>query len=167
MKDRLARQLPVDYGKYLSWRNLVPMEASTLPERPVLSLPGRWRERRAILALYGARCQHCGTPQISQLGQTPRVCVFCQTRDEFEPYKFSDKKGKLFTYAIDHLQPTQNPPGVNGVVDFDGGGRLVCELTDCEVDKVKVGMPVAMTFRKMFQSRGINNYFWKAKPITA
>jgi hydroxymethylglutaryl-CoA synthase len=111
------------------------------------------------------RCKVCGTPQINQIGQTIRVCVNCQAKDQFEDYKFSDKKGKLFSYAIDQLQPTQNPPGVNGVIDFDEGGRIICELTDCELDKVEVGMPVEMTFRKMFRSRGINNYFWKAKPI--
>ncbi len=165
MKDRLTKQIPIDYGKYLNWRNLVPMEASSLPERSAVSLPSRWRERRAISALYGVKCKKCGTPQISPLGQTLRVCAVCQAKDEFEPYKFADKTGKLFSYAIDQLQPTQNPPGVNGVVDFDGGGRLICELTDCELDKVKVGMRVAMTFRKMFHIRGINNYFWKAKPI--
>ena len=43
---------------------------------------------------------------------------------------------------------------------------MICELTDCDIDKVRVDMPVEMTFRKMFQSRGINNYFWKAKPVT-
>jgi len=93
------------------------------------------------------------------------VCVACQSRDAFEAYKFSDKKGKLFSYSIDHLQPTQNPPGVNGVVDFDGGGRLICELTDCEPDSVRTDMPVEMTYRKMYQGRGIVNYFWKAKPL--
>ena len=141
------------------------MEASTLPDRPSLSLSNRWRERRTILALHGFKCKKCGTPQISQLGQTVRICSVCQAKDEFEDYKFSDKTGKLFSYAIDQLQPTQNPPGVNGVVDFDGGGRLICELTDCDINNVKVGMPVVMTFRKMFQSKGINNYFWKAQPI--
>ena len=89
----------------------------------------------------------------------------CQTKDDFEPYKFSDKRGKLFSYAIDQLQPTQNPPGINGVVDFEVGGRLICELTDCEINKLKVGMPVEMTFRKMFKSSGLYNYFWKAKPV--
>lgn len=166
MKDRLAKQRPIDYGKYLTWRNLVPVEASTLPERSALSLQSRWRERKALSALYGVKCKKCGTPQISPIGQNQRICAVCQTKDEFEDYKFSDKKGRLFSYAIDHLQPTLNPPGVNGVVDFDGGGRLICELTDCELDKVKVGMPVEMTFRKMFHIRGINNYFWKAKPVT-
>lgn len=166
MSDRLAKQISIDYGKYLTWRNLVPVEASTLPERSALSLQSRWRERKALSTLYGVKCKKCGTPQFSPIGQNPRICAVCQTKDEFEDYKFSDKKGKLFSYAIDQLQPTLNPPGVNGVVDFDGGGRLICELTDCEIDKVNVGMPVEMTFRKMFHSRGINNYFWKAKPVT-
>ncbi|OGO00903.1 MAG: hypothetical protein A2Y58_01555 [Chloroflexi bacterium RBG_13_51_52] len=162
---QLAGKTAISYGQYLTWRGLVPLEASTLPERAPLSLQSRWRERKAIAALYGAKCKKCGAPQISQIGQTPRVCVNCQAKDEFEPYKFSDKRATLFSYAIDQLQPTLNPPGVNGVIDFEGGGRMICELTDCDVDKVKVGMLLEMTFRKMFFSRGIHNYFWKAKPV--
>jgi hydroxymethylglutaryl-CoA synthase len=164
ISHQLAGKTPISYGQYLTWKNLVPVEASTLPDRPLLSLQSRWRERRAIAALYGLKCKKCGTPQISQIGQTPRVCVNCQAKDEFEPYKFSDKQATLFSYTIDQLQPTLNPPGVNGVIDFDGGGRLICELTDCDIDKVKIGMTLKMTFRKMFVSRGIHNYFWKAKP---
>jgi len=160
----LAGKTAIGYGQYLTWRGLVPVEASTLPERPAISLPARWRERKAVAALYGAKCKKCGTPQISQIGQAPRVCVNCQAKDQFEPYKFSDKKGTLFSYAIDRLQPTLNPPGVNGVVDFAGGGRIICELTDCPPEQARVGLPVVMTYRKMFTSRGINNYFWKAMP---
>jgi hydroxymethylglutaryl-CoA synthase len=162
---QLKGKLNINYGQYLTWRNLVPVEASTLPDRSPISLQARWRERKTITALYGLKCKKCGTPQIIQIGQTPRVCVNCLTKDEFEPYKFSDKKGILFTYAIDQLMPTLNPPGVNGVVDFEGGGRFICELTDCDVNKVKVGMPVEMTYRKMFTYKGIHNYFWKAKPV--
>jgi 3-hydroxy-3-methylglutaryl CoA synthase/uncharacterized OB-fold protein len=167
-KPVISPQLPgkfaISYGQYLTWRGLVPVEASTLPERSALSLQARWRERKAITALYGLKCKKCGAPQFSQIGQAPRVCVNCQAKDEFEPYKFSDKKATLFTYTIDHLQPTLNPPAVNGVIDFEGGGRLICEFTDFDVDKVKAGMPLEMTYRKMFTSRGIPNYFWKAKP---
>jgi uncharacterized OB-fold protein len=65
------------------------------------------------------------------------------------------------------LQPTKNPPGLNGVVDFEGGGRLACELTDYDLEKVSVGMPVEMTFRKLSQGKGIVNYFWKAKPLAS
>lgn len=165
MKDRLAGSVPVDYGKYLLWRDLIPVEASSLPERAEPSLATRWRERKIVRALYGSKCRKCGTPQIHPIGQRARVCVVCQAKDGFEDYKFSDKTGKLFTYAIDQLQPTKNPPGLNGVIDFDGGGRLICELTDYDLTKVATGMAVEMTFRKLHQGKGIVNYFWKAKPI--
>jgi len=165
ISHQLSGKTAINYGQYLSWRGLVPVEASTLPERSALSLQARWRERKAITALYGSKCKKCGTPQFVQIGQTPRVCVNCQEKDSFEPYKFSDKKGVLFTYSIDQLMPTLNPPGVSGVVDFEGGGRIIVELTDCDIDKVKIGMPLEMTYRKMFTSRGVHNYFWKAKPV--
>jgi hydroxymethylglutaryl-CoA synthase len=164
ISNQLAGKINIGYGQYLTWRGLVPIEASTLPERSALSLQSRWRERKTILALYGVKCKKCGTPQMNQIGQTVRVCVKCQTKDQFEPYRFADKKAKLFTYSVDQLMPTLNPPGVNGVIDFEGGGRLICEFTDCDIDKIKVGMTMEMTFRKMFTSRGIHNYFWKAKP---
>jgi 3-hydroxy-3-methylglutaryl CoA synthase len=166
ISNQLVGKTNINYGQYLSWRGLVPVETSTLPERAALSLPARWRERRAINALYGVRCRKCGTPQMNQIGQTVRVCVKCQAKDDFEPYRFSDKKATIFTYSVDQLMPTLNPPGVNGVIDFEGGGRMICEFTDIDIDKVKVGMPVEMTYRKMFTSRGIHNYFWKAKPAS-
>jgi hydroxymethylglutaryl-CoA synthase len=165
LKARLARKIPIDYWKYLYWRDLVPVEEVKLSDRPEPSLPSRWRERRTISALHGVRCKGCGTPQIHPIGQTIRVCAVCQSKDDFDDYKFSDKTGKLFTYAIDQLQPTKNPPGVNGVVDFEGGGRLICELTDCDIGKVEIGMPVEMTFRKLSAGKGTINYFWKARPI--
>lgn len=165
MKDRLARTVVVDYGRYLNWRDLISVEPSALPERAEPALAPRWRERKTIRALYGTKCKKCGTPQIHPIGQKTRVCVTCQAKDNFEDYKFSDKTGKVFTYAIDQLQPTKNPPGLNGVIDFDGGGRLICELTDYDLSKVATGMPVEMTFRKLSQGKGIVNYFWKAKPI--
>ncbi len=158
----IERKTSINYARYATWRGLVRMEASRLPERPPLSVQCLSREKKNILALYGAKCKSCGTPQY----QASRVCVMCHTKDNFEDYKFSDKKGILFTYSVDHLQPTLNPPGMNGVVDFDGGGRLVCELTDCDPAKTEAGMPVEMTFRKLYQTKGINSYFWKAKPVT-
>jgi uncharacterized OB-fold protein len=167
MKERLARRISIDYGTYLTWRDLAPFEASSLPDRSEPSLAARWRERTSISALHGFKCRKCGTPQIHPLGQTVRVCVACQSKDDFETYRFSDKKGRLFTYAVDQLQPTKNPPGLNGVVDFEGGGRLACELTDYQLEKVSVGMPVEMTFRRLSQGKGIVNYFWKAKPLAS
>ena len=163
MKDRLARKAPVDYGKYLNWKNLVPIEGMNLPARSEPSLATRWRDRKSVRALYGVRCKKCGTPQIHPIGQSIRICNTCQAKDDFEEYKFSDKKGKLFSYAIDQLQPTKNPPGLNGVVDFDEGGRLICELTDYDLAKVKIGMPVEMSYRKMLQGEGIHKLFLESE----
>lgn len=167
LKERLARKKYIDYGSYLTWRDLMPLEAPSLPERSEPSLAARWRDRRTVSSLKGVKCRACGAPQIHPIGQAVRVCATCQSKDSFDEYTFADKKGILFTYAVDHLQPTKNPPGVNGVVDFEGGGRLICELTDCDVQDVSIGMPVEMTFRRMAQGKGIVNYFWKAKPVDA
>jgi uncharacterized OB-fold protein len=38
-------------------------------------------------------------------------------------------------------------------------------LTDYDLTKDKIGMPVEMSYRKMLQGEGIINYFWKAKPV--
>lgn len=165
LANRLERRRAIDYGTYLSWRDLMQLEAPTLPPRGEPSLAARWRQRPIISTLSGVKCRHCGLPQIHTIGQNIRICVGCQAKDDFEVYCFADKKAALFTYAIDHLQPTKNPPGVNGAVDFEGGGRLLCELTDCDPDMVEVGMPLEMTFRKLSQGEGIVNYFWKAMPV--
>jgi len=165
MKSRLARKEYIDYGKYLEWRDLITVEELSLPAPLELSLSSRWRGRMTVSSLYGFQCINCGTPQLHPNGQKVRICVACQSKDDFEPYKFSDKAGKLFTFSVDHLQPTKNPPGLNGVVDFDGGGRFVCELTDYDLEKVQVGMPVEMTFRRLSDSKSVVNYFWKAKPL--
>ncbi len=74
ISHRLAGKTAINYGQYLTWRGLVPIEASTLPERSALSLQARWRERRAVSALYGAKCKKCGAPQIrANRADTPRV----------------------------------------------------------------------------------------------
>jgi NAD(P)-dependent dehydrogenase (short-subunit alcohol dehydrogenase family) len=42
----------------------------------------------------------------------------------------------------------------------------MADFTDCELEDLKVGMPVAMSFRKRFsdRERGFTGYFWKAVP---
>ena len=84
-----------------------------------------------------------------------------------EDYKFSDKRGHLFTYTEDRLVFSLNPPQIYAMIDFEGGGRYWFDLTDCESGTLKVGMPVEMSFRRKFvdENRGIYAYHWKAMPI--
>jgi uncharacterized OB-fold protein len=76
----------------------------------------------------------------------------------------SEKLGTVATFTVDRLAYSLSPPVVTAAVDFDGGGRFSCELTDCTPDKVDVGTRVELTFRRMYTAQGVHNYFWKARP---
>lgn len=161
-KERSARKIYIDYERYLNWRDLVPSEQPRRPDSRPPSITCLWRERRSVLPLYGNQCRQCGTVQYPP----QRICANCQAKDRFEDYKLSDKKGKIFTYAIDYLTWSKEAPALIGVVDFEGGGRIMCEITDCEPSEIKIGMPVEMCFKKLGERGGIYNYFWKARPIS-
>ena len=163
IKERLEKRIHINYEKYLNWRDLVPLQELSRPESPTPSITCLWRETKSVLAFYGKRCKRCGTAQYPP----QRVCVKCQTKDDFEDYKFSDKKGNIFTYTLDYLTPSRESPAVIGTVDFEGGGRVMCEVTECEPSEIKIGMPVEMCFRKVGRKGGIHNYFWKARPISS
>ncbi len=153
------------YQKYLAFRNMIPMEVGVRGEEITFTqLSTLWRERKTVLALGGVRCKNCGTPQYPR----QRVCVNpeCGAVDQMEDYSFADKKGRLFTYTGDNLAFSISPPAIYGIVDFDGGGRYMFDLIDCELADLKVGMAVEMSFRRKYadQGRGIIGYFWKAVP---
>jgi uncharacterized OB-fold protein len=68
---------------------------------------------------------------------------------------------------VDRLAFTPSPPLVVAVLDFDGGGRYRCQLTDVDPASVQIGDRMEMTFRKFVTARGVHNYFWKARPVRA
>jgi hydroxymethylglutaryl-CoA synthase len=150
----------VSYASYLKWREILPTEPPRRPDPERPAGPPMLRAEKWKYGLIGSRCTACGTPQLPP----QRVCVKCRSRDKMEPYPFADRAGRIATYALDRLAYSLNPPVVNVVVDFDGGGRFLCEMTDCEPEKVAIGDGVEMTFRRLFTADGIHNYFWKARP---
>jgi uncharacterized OB-fold protein len=93
----------------------------------------------------------------------------CGAIDEMEYYRFSDKKGKLFSYTSDTLAYSVSPPEMYGHIDFEGGGRFAFNLTDCDLESLKMDMPMEMTFRRKYVDnvRGIHGYCWKATTIRA
>jgi len=163
IKGHLAskRILP-EYQTYLRWRGLV--DIAHIARRPPLKIPSAsaiHRERDQNIRLYGVKCRRCGTPQYP----IERICTICQAKDEFEPYRFTDKRATLFTYAMDYLGLTIDPPLVISIIDFAGGGRMICTMTDRDIKEIKIGMPLEMSFRKLHTVEGIHNYFWKAIPV--
>ena len=150
-----------DYKRYLNWRGLVEMAMGRRrPPTPSPSATCLWREIDQNMRLQGVKCQKCGMVQYPP--QT--VCFNCKTVNQFESYSLYDKKGKLTTFTEDMATPNPDPPLVLAVVDFEGGGRIWFYMTDKGGKKLEIGMPVEVTFRKLFTNEGIHNYFWKCLP---
>ena len=162
IRGHLNAGRPLDsYETYARWRDVwVTDAASRRPPVPSPSVSALWREGDRNIRFYGAACNQCGYVQYPP----QRVCVQCQARDDSTPLRLSDRPGRVFTYSMDYLAGTTDTPLVIAVVDFDGGGRALCMVTDRELDEIRVGMPVNMTFRKLRVVNGIHNYYWKATP---
>ncbi len=157
-----AKKILGDYETYAFWRGLV--ERSAGARRPEMLQPSAsvvWRDRDQNIRFYGMRCKNCGYQQYPP----QRVCTKCHAKDNSEPVRFSDKKGTVFTYAMDYLVPTGDPPMIIAIVDFEGGGRTVSMMTDRDINDLKVGMPVELTFRKLFTAKGVHSYYWKCMPV--
>ena len=90
--------------------------------------------------------------------------MHCGAVDKMEPYRFFDKPATIRTFTIDGLSVSLDSPNVLVVIEFEGGGKLMTYLVDCDKSKVHVGMKVRPSFRKMFKENGISTYFWKVVP---
>ncbi len=77
----------------------------------------------------------------------------------------ADVQGTVALLTVDRIAYSPSPPITFAVVDWDGGGRLPVELTDADPGDVEMGGRVEMTFRRLFTSDEIHNYFWKARPV--
>jgi len=155
------------YGRYLRWREMVSLAPPARPPAGAASMSAQWREHGSAIPLYGVKCKQCGTPQLYLSASSTRahICLECAARDDFEPYRFADKRGTVRSYSHDFLAGGVDPPATAAVIDFDGGGRGQFNMVDRETDECKVGMKVEMTFRKMRYSLGAHTYFWKCKPV--
>lgn len=155
-----------DYLKYLRWRGILPAEKIAGPHAAYSAVAAK-REYDRTIRIHGSRCKTCGYVQYPP----QRVCTKCHDRDRMEPYSFLGRKGKIFTYTLDYITPRAEVPVVTTEVDFEGGGRIQCYMTEVDVDNIAVDMPVEMTFRRYTpweeipQREGVYTYFWESKPV--
>ncbi len=156
-----SKDSALTYATYLKWRQKVDVEPPRRPEPNRPSSPFMFRNSRYNLGLYGSKCKSCGTAQFP----AQRVCYKCRAKDQMEPYPFRDKKGKLSTFSADYLTFSLNPPEICAVVDFEGGGRMMCNMVDVRANELKIGQAVEMSLRRMFTAGGIHSYFWKAQGL--
>src|SRR6202011_811820 len=107
----------------------------------------------------GSRCRDCDRVHVPP----QRVCAGCGAIDRMDAEPMSDKLGTVATFTVDRLPLSLSPPVITAAVDFDGGARYTLELTDASPDEVEIGTRVELTFRRLYTSGGVHNYFWKAR----
>jgi 3-hydroxy-3-methylglutaryl CoA synthase/uncharacterized OB-fold protein len=152
LAEQAAAGAPIPYGTYLRWRGVLPAEPPRRPEpaRPSASASARSTDWK--FGFVGSASTSGEVHLPPQPGEATEVPM-------------ADAVGTIATFTVDRLAYSPSPPVVFAVVDFDGGGRLPVELTDVDVDDVRIGARVELTFRKLFTADGIHNYFWKAKLV--
>jgi 3-hydroxy-3-methylglutaryl CoA synthase len=146
------------YEAYARNRRLVERERAQMWSSAVTY----WRDIPMELPLYGMTCRECATVQFP-IG---RYCMECSAAGPHENTRLA-RRGRVFTFTLDHLVLGEywNEPVPRAVVDLDGGGRIFCELTDCDPNDVRVDVPVELTFRCLHEGAGFRNYFWKGRPL--
>ena len=154
-----AGSTALDYATFLSWRGFLDREPPRRPDPDPVAAPPAQRRTDWKFGLVAAKCTRCGTRSLPP----DRVCQQCHTVDEMIPEPLADVPATVTTYTVDRLAYTPSPPVLMVVLDFDGGGRMRCQLTDAAEDEVGIGLRVEMTFRRLVTASGVHNYFWKAR----
>jgi 3-hydroxy-3-methylglutaryl CoA synthase/uncharacterized OB-fold protein len=155
----LERRRPLtSYDTYLRARQLDPKEWAGGADLG-LSATVRFRERDADIGFVGARCRSCLLVHFP----AQRVCYRCFTKDDWEPFRLSDQRGRLLSYTFDFFFPAAEPPTIMTVTEV-AGCRVQVQLTNARPEDVALDMPVEYVFRKIHDAGGKPNYFWKASP---
>ena len=166
LSGSLANKKTIDnYAKWLKFRDLISVEMGIRAEAPTQTATTvLYRKNPMIMGLVGGKCRVCGTPQFPKAD----ICVnpSCGAHGSQDDYEFADRTAKVKTFTGDMLAVSVDPPAIYGMVQFDGGGRMMADFTDCELSDIKVGLPVCMAFKRKVEDRqrGFVNYFWKAVP---
>ncbi len=160
VETQTRHQADLAYATFLSWRGFLDREPPRRPAPEPTYAPPAWRRRRWKFGFVAARCAECGTRHLPP----SVVCTSC-AGDRMVDEPMADVPARIATFTVDRLAATPSPPMLIAVLDFDGGGRFRCELTDAAPEEAAVGMPVEMTFRKTVTAAGVHNYFWKARPV--
>ena len=160
----LARRAPEEnYDRFLTFNGLVDKDfgkrAEVDHQTPLSTL---YRNRRMLTGFIGGRCERCGTVQFPK----SHYCVNpnCGALDSQADHAMADTPGTVKTWTADSLTFSIDPPAYFGMVQFEGGGRLMVDFTDVDRETFDIGARVRMQFRvrEADPERGFRKYFWKA-----
>ena len=162
----LARRLPeTNYLRHLWFTGALHYEKGMRAEQDQkTALTALYRNRKSVLGLVGGKCTKTGTVQfprsdISVSQSQPAVGTQ-------QDYPLADVPARIVTFTADSLTYSPDPPSWYGMIDFEGGGRMMAEFVDVAPEDVKVGRRMRMVFRikAIDELRDFKRYFWKAVP---
>ena len=118
------------------------------------------REETQNVRLHGSLCPQCGMLQFP----IAKVCASCHHHGGLVEKPLA-RRGRLFTFTKDFLYNAPVEPTVMVVVDLEGGGRFLCQMTDVDPAAVEIGMEVELVLRRMREGAGDHYYYWKCRPV--
>jgi uncharacterized OB-fold protein len=155
----LARRRVIPrYDDYIKAKALATNEwqAGT---NPGLSATILFRERDDDLSFLGQQCRSCNAIQFP----AQRLCETCFAKDDFDKVRLSDRIGKVVTYTFDFFFPTPNPPTIVTITDVDGA-RIHLQVVEIAAEDLEIGQEIEFVFRRIHESGGRPNYYWKGIP---
>lgn len=155
-----------NYNKFQSFNDLLHKDLGKRAEVDKQAyLSALYRDRALVTGFKGGKCRACGTVQIPR----HNYCVNpeCGEFDAQEDYAMSGRRGRVTTWTADRLTFDFNPPAYFGMVSFEGGGRLMMDLSEVDPAAFDTGAEVSVHFRvkQIDTHRGFRKYFWKAIPV--
>lgn len=115
------------------------------------------RHDQTLLGFVAGRCRKSGAVRFPK---SPDI----SGHDTQEPWPLADRAGRIRTRTADLLAYSPHPPSCYGLVDIEGGGRLMMDFTDADAPALAPGDDVRFVFRlkDVDPATGFRRYFWKA-----
>jgi len=126
-----------------------------------------WREIPQRYNLIANRCNLCN----KTFFPPKEACRNCRRKSIGKMKDLQlNGKGKIITYTIIHTAPEnfeKQIPYIIAIIELEEGPRITSQIVDCDIDKVKIGMKVEQTFRKINEDgyTGAIYYGYKFKPL--
>ncbi len=123
-----------------------------------------WRENPQRYRLEAVKCSKTG-----EVFFPPRT-VAPGTLDgsTLEPHQLPND-GTIFTYTVIEVPPSQfkdEAPYVVAIVELSDGTKVMCQVADCDPEKLEIGQKVKLEFRRVqtHGEHGVLSYGHKAVP---
>ena len=111
-----------------------------------MGIPSNWRLRQQRYRLVGEECERCGV----RIFPPRDVCPGCEAPAQ-GPFEFSGR-GEVYSYSTVYQAPQgfeEFAPYTVAMVRLEEGPMVAAQLTDVDVEALRIGMPVEMVTRKV------------------